>query len=212
FLQYSANLGSAPGSSLDISNPPAAYTNLMSAPSVFPLPNGGIGPFEPVPLTNRTTDLVGYADNRQTPYVQNFNLSIQRELARNLTLEVSYVGSKGTKLWGVDQLNEVNIFENGVLDAFKVTRAGGNAALFDKILMGLNVPGVGRVNGTTLTGSEALRRFTTTNQWIANGEVARLANWFNSTNALTGVNGGLLRNGTLPENFIIVNPQFGSVQ
>jgi hypothetical protein len=63
------------------------------------------------------------------------------------------------------------------------------------------------VGGTTLTGSEALRRFTTTNQWIANGEVAALANWFNSTNAITLQNGGLLRNGNLPDNFVVVNPQ-----
>ncbi|MBI2151031.1 MAG: hypothetical protein HYU27_10580, partial [Acidobacteria bacterium] len=128
-----------------------------------------------------------------------------------MTLEVSYVGSKGAKLWGTTQLNEINIFENGILDAFNVTRAGGDAPLFDRILRGRNVTGVGIVNGTTLTGSEALRRFTTTNQWIANGEAASLANWLNSTNALTGVNGGLLRNGNLPENFIVVNPQFGSL-
>src|SRR5439155_21704423 len=95
--------------------------------------------------------------------------------------------------------------------AFNVTRAGGNAALFDRIFNGLNVTGVGVVNGTTLTGSQALRRFSTTNQWIMNGDVATFANWLNSTSALTGVNGGLLTNGKLPENFIVVNPQFGSV-
>jgi len=78
-------------------------------------------------------------------------------------------------------------------------------------LNGLNVTGVGVVNGTTLTGSQALRRFTTTNQFIANGEVGALANFLNTSSALTGVNGGLLRNGNLPENFIVVNPQFGSV-
>jgi len=73
------------------------------------------------------------------------------------------------------------------------------------------VTGVGRVDGTTLTGSQALRRFTTTNQWIANGDVASFANWLNGTSALTGTNGGLLGNGRLPDNFIVVNPQFGSV-
>src|SRR5262249_52509829 len=74
------------------------------------------------------------------------------------------------------------------------------------------VTGVGVVNGTTLTGSQALRRFSTTNQWLANGEVGALANWLNTTSALTGENGGLLRNGRLPENFIVVSPQFGSSQ
>jgi hypothetical protein len=213
FLQFSGNLASAPGSSLAVTWVPPAYMNIasVSTGNVFPLPTGGIQPFEPVPTTNRTTGFNAYADYRRIPYVQNFNLSVQRELARNMTLEVSYIGSKGTKLWGSTQLNEINIFENGILDAFNITRAGGNAPLFNQILSGRNVTGVGLVNGTTLTGSEALRRFTTTNQWIANGDVAALANWFNSTNALTGVNGGLLRNGNLPENFIVVNPQFGSL-
>jgi hypothetical protein len=215
FLQYSAALGSAPGGSLDLVSPPTAYTDLQmivgNSSRYFPLNTGGARPFQPVPLTNRTTAIQGYADDRVAPYVQSFNLSLQRELARNMTLEIGYIGTKGTKLWSSEQLNTVNIVENGILNAFNVTRAGGNAPLFDQMLMGLNVTGVGTVNGTTLTGSEALRRFPTTNQWIANGEVANLANYFNSTPALTGSNGGILRNGRLPENFIVVNPQFGSV-
>jgi hypothetical protein len=213
FLQFSGNIASAPGSSLPIVYTPPNYMNISSVigSNVFPLATGGAGPFEQVPFTNRTTGFTAYADDRVIPYVQSFNLSIQRELARNLTLEVAYLGNKGTKLWGATQLNEINVVENGILDAFNVTRAGNNAPLFDRLLMGRNVPGVGLVNGATLTGSEALRRFTTTNQWIANGEVASLANWFNSTPLLTGQNGGLLRNANLPENFIVVNPQFGSV-
>src|SRR5439155_24268566 len=123
-------------------------------------------------------------------------------------LDVSYSGTKGTKLWSPINLNTVNIFQNGILDAFNTTRAGGNAQLFDRMLMGLNVPGVGVVNGTTLTGSEALRRFPTTNIWIANGEAAALANYINTTTAIGGSKLAMLRNAGLPENYITVNPQF----
>jgi hypothetical protein len=56
-----------------------------------------------------------------------------------------------------------------------------------------------------------LRRLTTTNQFIANGNVGALADFFNSNNSFTGTPGGFLRNAGLPENFIVVNPQFGSV-
>jgi len=212
FLQYSSSLGGAPGSALDQNLQPVTYADIQSALTRFPLDTGGARPLEPFPVTNRTVGIQGYADNRVVPYVQSFNLSIQRELARNVTLDVSYVGTKGTKLRSQEQLNVINVFENGILDAFNTTRAGGNAALFDRMLMGLNFgPGIGVVNGTTLTGSEALRRFTTTNGWIANGEAADLANWFNSTNAFTNENGGILRRAGLPEQFINVNPQFGSV-
>ena len=206
-------------------NPPA-YLNLsgLAAAGVIPVPTGGAQPFTAVPLTNRTAGITGYADERVTPYVQSFNLSVQRELTQNTTLDISWIGNKATKLFSATQLNETNIFENGLLDAFNVTRAGGDAPLFNQLLNGLTVnPGTnpalgqGVVNGTTLTGSKALRSFATTNTFIANGDVGGLANFINTTNQFTGVNGangvngGLLRNGGLSENFIVVNPQFGSV-
>src|SRR5438552_4652032 len=212
YQQYGREIGAQPGSQIQVIYTPSTYLDVAGiTPSLVPLSTGGAKPNDPVPLSNRTTTLSGFTDNRVIQYSQNINLSIQRELAKDLTLQVSYVGNKGTKLWNPIELNETNIFENGILDAFNVTRAGGNAALFDRIFNGLNVTGVGVVNGTTLTGSQALRRFTTTNQWIANGDVANFANWLNNTSALTNVNGGLLTNGKLPENFIVVNPQFGSV-
>ena len=52
-------------------------------------------------------------------------------------------------------VNEVNIFENGILNAFNITDAGGNSPLLNQIFKGLNIPGVGVVNGTTITGSRA---------------------------------------------------------
>jgi hypothetical protein len=66
--------------------------------------------------------------------------------------------------------------------------------------------------GQTVSGSQALRRYTTTNAMVANGQVGALANFFNTTAALSGSPGGILRNAHLPENFIVSNPQFGSVQ
>ena len=164
--------------------------------------------------TGRNQNITGYADNRSTPYIQSFNFSLQRELARNITFEVGWVGNKATKLWGNYQINDTNIYENGILDAFNVTRAGGNAPLFDRMLMGLDVDGTGPipvVNGTTTTGSSAMRRWISTNQFIANGNVAGLANFLNSNTAVTGLAGGLLANGRLPANFIVANPQFASV-
>jgi len=78
--------------------------------------------------------------------------------------------------------------------------------------MGLNFPGAGVVNGTTLTGSAALRQNTTTRPFIANGNVGALANFLNTTPSGAGTPGGLLRNGNLPDNFIVTNPQFLNVE
>ena len=215
FLQYSSIVGGAPGSSLSISQAPGVltpsqYLDIASALRVFPLPTGGIRPLEPVPVTNRVTGLQGFADERVVPYVQNWNLSVQRELVNNLTLEVRYVGSKGTKLRSAKELNTINIFENGILNAFNITRAGDNAPLFDAMLNGITIGSI--TVGRNGSGSEALRQFATTNQWIANGEAGSLANFLNSSSTGTGEAGGLLRRNGFPENFIVVNPQFGSLQ
>src|SRR5205085_6134961 len=125
----------------------------------------------------------------------------QRQLPRNLTLDVAYVGSKGTRLYGGIQLNTVDIFRNKFLEAFNVTRAGGNAPMFDQMLRGLNIPGAGVVNGTTITGSAALRAFTSTRAFIANGNVGGLADFLNRNSSVTGKGGGFVRNsGLFPEN------------
>jgi hypothetical protein len=177
----------------------------------LPLATANIQPFQTAPLTDRTQAIVGFHENTRIAYVQNWNLELQRELMQNLTVEARYVATKGSKLYGVVPINNVNIFENGVLEAFNITRGGGNAELFNRMLMGLNVTGVGVVNGTKITGSDALRRNTTTRNFLANGNVGQLADYLNRSTAFTGQGGGILRNGGLPENFMITNPQYKDV-
>ena len=60
------------------------------------------------------------------------------------------MGSKGSKLYRGSNINENNIFENGILNAFQVTDAGGNAPLFNQIFKGLNISGVGVVDGVNI--------------------------------------------------------------
>ena len=177
----------------------------------LPLATANIQPFQTAPLTDRTQAIVGFHSNTRIAYVQNWNLELQRELVQNLTVEARYVATKGSKLYGVVPINNVNILENGVLEAFNIARGGGNAELFNRMLMGLNVTGVGVVNGTTITGSDALRRNTTTRNFLANGNVGQLADYLNLSTAFTGAGGGILRNGGLPENFMITNPQYKDV-
>ena len=52
-----------------------------------------------------------------SPYTQNWNLNIQQRFAENASLEVGYVGSKGTKLVRLTDLNENFTNENyGTID------------------------------------------------------------------------------------------------
>jgi len=171
----------------------------------------GAQPFTPVPLTNRSTGIYAYADNLRTPYIQSFNATLQHQLTSTISIDLNYIGNTGSRLYTNQQLDDTNIFENGILTGFNAVRAGGDSPLFDQMLNGLTIPGVGAVNNTTLTGSQALRLYSVTNTMIANGSVGALANFFNTTSTGTGVNGGILTHAGLPPNFIVVNPQFSSV-
>jgi hypothetical protein len=72
----------------------------------------------------------------KTPYVQQWNLGIQREVFGDMVAEVRYVGNHGTKLTRGIDINQFRIFNGGFFDDFQ--RARFNL---------LNCPG-GRVNPT----------------------------------------------------------------
>jgi hypothetical protein len=171
-----------------------------------------------IPITQRTQSIDGWDPNFVNPYVQSFNFSMTRELHRRMTLDVRYVGTKGTKLYGSVPLNQPNFLTNGLKEALDTTRAGGSAPLFDQMLSGINLnPGVAgfgavgsTVNGVLQTGSMHLRQSTTFRGNIANGNYAAVANSLNSS-TFTGAGGGLIRNGGFPENFVVNNPQFNGV-
>lgn len=96
------------------------------------LPLAPLGrPLDVAPLDDRTQLLRAYDDHLRTPYIQNWNAGLQRQLTRNTVLDVRYVGSKGTRLIRSADINEVNIFETGILEAFRITQAGGNSPLLD---------------------------------------------------------------------------------
>ena len=198
----------------------AQYFNLTTIPIPVTPPGPEIVPLAIEPVTQRSSALRASDESRVAPYVQNWNLEIQRSLASNLTLELRYIGSKGTKLLGGIPLNDVNIFENGILTAFNEVRAGRTPQMFEDMLRGVTLTagtnaalGQGTINGTTLTAATALRFNTTTRAFLADGDVGQFANFLNTSTTFTGQGGGLLRySGLFPENFITVNPQFSSVR
>jgi hypothetical protein len=79
------------------SQPPFATTSqlLTSPQSILTLENGF-----PLPSNPSVTILNSYAvdKNYETGYVQQWNLTIQHEVKRNLVVEATYLGTKGTKL------------------------------------------------------------------------------------------------------------------
>jgi hypothetical protein len=47
--------------------------------------------------------------NFHSPYTQNWNLNVEQKLGQNTSFEIGYVGSKGTKLVRLTDLNELNV-------------------------------------------------------------------------------------------------------
>ncbi len=55
----------------------------------------------------------------KTPYVQQWNLSFEREIMRDTVAEVRYVGNRGVKLTRGIDINQVRVFDNGFLTDFQ---------------------------------------------------------------------------------------------
>jgi len=68
----------------------------------------GSNPGAPVlsPITTGPFNVFATPRKFATPYVQNWNLNLQQKLAQNTSLEVGYVGSKGTKLVRLYDVNQ----------------------------------------------------------------------------------------------------------
>ncbi len=198
------------------SNPGLNTTITFQSGGLLNVSNLGV-PYNPgqalatVPLTDRTQTLRVFDTDLRNQYYQNWNISLQRQITKDSVLSVRFVGTKGTKLLSGVNLNSDVIGSNGFLQAFNITRAGGEAPLFDQLFNGLTVTGVGAVNGTTVRGSDYARSNSTTAAYLANGNVGAFANFINTTATGTNVNGGLLAAAGLPQNFFVTNPQFANV-
>jgi hypothetical protein len=163
-----AAISANPGS-LNLTTPTPAF-------SVSPAAFSSQLPMSPYPLNGGTT--FSYINpNLKTPYVQSWNFRIQRELAKGLVLDIRYVGTKATHVWHYQNVNEVNIIENGFLKEFQ--NAQSNLAIANGLtvaqLTALPAPAlkVSNFASTGLAGQVPLPIFTAA--FGANGSNAALA-------------------------------------
>jgi Carboxypeptidase regulatory-like domain/TonB dependent receptor len=103
-------------------NPPYLVDNLLQTNVTGPAAVASAAPFRlqngfPAGLLDpgslSTTVMRRAQDpNQRTPYIQQYNFGIQRELTPNLLLDVAYVGNKGVKLPGFRNLNSRSVITN----------------------------------------------------------------------------------------------------
>ncbi len=202
---------------------------LATNPGSFP----ATGTFPVVPFIGQSVN--AFDPNLRTPRVQSWSAGIQREFGHDTVLEIRYVANHATGLWRQDNLNEVNIFENGFLNEFN------NAASNLNIFVGAN-PNCGKPpnppcsfanNGlpgqvalpimTAAFGSPTSSNFTspTFAGFLNNGVAGAFANSLASSSAamcnLAGKSAfpaGVCTTGpavgSFPVNFFVANPYVGT--
>jgi hypothetical protein len=79
----------------------------------------------------------GMNSNIRHPYVEQWNLGVQRQIGRASAVEARYVGNLSLHQWLSYNINETNIFENGFLDEFRnaqknlvINQANGKGSTF----------------------------------------------------------------------------------
>jgi len=78
------------------------------------------------PFRGEITDTANIIDpNIRIPYTQSWTFGIQREITKDMAIEVRYVGTRNLKGWSDFNFNAVdnNVRENGVLGEFRLAQA-----------------------------------------------------------------------------------------
>ena len=96
--------------------------SLLGAPSV---------PERPVyPMTDlRSQDITLFDPNIVIPYADSWTAGVQRRLTTNMALEVRYVGTRSDNAWATRDFNEINVYENGFIDEFRLAQQNLQANL-----------------------------------------------------------------------------------
>jgi hypothetical protein len=103
----------APGEGLYFSPPyfNSALYYTVPGPTPFSQPYYTLTLADPFPknfIVPTAPTVLAYQRDLATPYVQQWNLALQRQFGRSLIGEIGYVGSKGTHLLGVRDINQAH--------------------------------------------------------------------------------------------------------
>ncbi|MBZ5496334.1 MAG: carboxypeptidase-like regulatory domain-containing protein [Acidobacteriia bacterium] len=131
---YSSMFGANPGMTINATRN-VSNGNLVSGvgTDVWPLlfrdksrlgpPPFASAPVYPIQSTSVSDQVNIFDPNTKTPYSLSWSFGVQRELTRDMALEVRYVATRNLQPWVQINVNEMNFVENGLLDEFKLAAA-----------------------------------------------------------------------------------------
>ncbi|MBO0719557.1 MAG: TonB-dependent receptor [Blastocatellia bacterium] len=168
-----------------------------------PLPPVGSNPMaqlQPAPFGSGSITVVD--PSFRSPETNQWELDIQREIAKNIVVEVAYIGRRASHLYGAYDVNQVDIVNNGFLSEYQklVASPSYQSPLFNQLY------GPDSRRDSKLTGSDFIRQQFATS--IANNSVAAIA-----ADAAGRIQGGrsLLDLAGLPPTFFRPFPQFAGI-
>jgi hypothetical protein len=185
-------------------------------------------PVYPFYNNSDTGSITMFDPNIQVEYSDTYTAAWQRQLTRHFAFEARYVGTRGRDFWSVMNYNEVNIFENGFLDEFKLAQqnlvshieAGCGQAGAPVCSFAYRGPGTGTsplptylayFNGLPAAAASTVANYTSTN-WTSSTFVNDLGLYTASVfNAASDLQGDSARRANaiaagLPVNFFVANP------
>ena len=68
------------------------YFDTQDLPGIVPVTPTAL-PMQPTPILKQNVSAYGFDSNYQTPYVQNLTLSVTRQVSRNVSVDVRYIGT-----------------------------------------------------------------------------------------------------------------------
>ena len=74
------------------------------------------------PPNNRNEQPLFFDPDVVTPYMQQFIVGVQREIMKNTVIEVSYVGTRGSHLFRMSNVNQMDLVSNGFVRDFQAAR------------------------------------------------------------------------------------------
>ncbi len=127
--RYLDLFGMNPGARLNVGRS-NAYANLVGTGSypVYLQQPGRLGPAE-YPATavypiaarpGRIDDIGLMLPEISVGRARTFTASLLRSASESTTVEVRWVGTRGTPLWGVEDYNEIDVFQNGFYNEFRL--------------------------------------------------------------------------------------------
>jgi hypothetical protein len=124
FAVWGGNRGRTVAVNVDPQNFPQNFGPAGSVLFRNPLPSRAAPTTPSFPLAALAGDTISeFHPDLKVGYVQSWDIGFQRELTRDTVMEIRYIGNHGTRLWRTINLNEINIFNNGFLQEFKIAQS-----------------------------------------------------------------------------------------